>query len=137
MQRINTWKAFSLQNWNHGLYPHLRAFLPDDCHGNLFVGCEHGKFRKEVRHNYRSRRRTPGPLPLASMKITPAASRAVRMAVRLLAIGVLLPPSNSAIVALATPATSDSLPCDQFNKPLAPRDCSGDNDNLNNLIHIA
>src|SRR5690606_2173042 len=103
----------------------LVEFLPDDSlpvvqlvHRHAVLGvsqtidqCDLG--RRELvdqdwlgGHGYscRSRRRTPGPLPFWSIKMTPAASRAWRMAARLLAMGVRLPDSKSLTVETETDA---------------------------------
>lgn len=59
-----------------------------------------------VGHGVRFASLTPGPLPFSGMNSTPAASRAARMAERLLVMGVRLPVSKSATVARDTPARS-------------------------------
>lgn len=90
----------------------------DDISGNRFLFSLAEDEADKSDHGL-SLSRTPGPFPLASMKSTPAVSRAVRMAVRLLAIGVRLPDSKLAIVAVDTFEDSDSCPCDQPISPLA------------------
>lgn len=55
----------------------------------------------------------------------PAASRAARIASRVLSCGSVAPRSKSAIVERAKPSTSASFGCDQPSKERAARHCSG------------
>jgi hypothetical protein len=55
------------------------------------------------RHDNTFLNRTPGPSPLSATKMTPAVSRAVRMAARFAAMGLVFSLSNPAMVRSPTP----------------------------------
>lgn len=77
------------------------------------------------------RRRTPGPAVLSdAMNVTPAASRAVRIAVKLPEIGTREPLSNSATVDRPRPAAVARSCCDKLTRERAARQRSAESPTL-------